>query len=102
LQGVHAGRWRGAPLARVARFVPRLAPAAPPITTTRTPIWPEPGALAEVADMADDGAEVDPSGLSCRWAPLQSRHCKMLTLIIQGVDAPARCSPTSCRGRGCT
>jgi hypothetical protein len=50
--------------------------------------WPELGALAEVADLLDDGAPVDLSGLSCRWAPLQSRHGKMLTLIIQGADDP--------------
>jgi hypothetical protein len=50
--------------------------------------WPELGALAEVAELLDDGAAVDMSGLSCRWAPLQSKHGKMLTLIIQGADDP--------------
>lgn len=50
--------------------------------------WPELGSLAEVADMLDDGAALDMSGLSCRWAPLQSKHGKMLTLMIQGADDP--------------
>ena len=48
--------------------------------------WPELGALAAVPQMLDDGLAVDMSGLSCRWAPLQSKHGKMLTLILQGVD----------------
>jgi len=50
--------------------------------------WPELGALAAVPQMLDDGLAVDMSGLSCRWAPLQSKHGKMLTLIIQGADDP--------------
>ncbi len=50
--------------------------------------WPELGALADVPEMLDDGAPVDLSGLSCRWAPLQSQHGKMLTLIIHGADDP--------------
>jgi hypothetical protein len=50
--------------------------------------WPELGALAEVPEMLDDGAPVDLSGLSCRWAPLRSQHGKMLTLIIDGADDP--------------
>jgi hypothetical protein len=50
--------------------------------------WPELGALAEVPAMLDDGVAADLSGLSCRWAPLQSRHGRMLTLIIQGADDP--------------
>jgi hypothetical protein len=50
--------------------------------------WPELGALAEVPEMLDDGAAVDLSGLSCRWAPLQSQHGKMLTLIIHGAADP--------------
>ena len=51
--------------------------------------WPELGALAEVPEMLDDGAAVDLSGLSCRWAPLRSQHGKMLTLIIHGAEHPA-------------
>jgi hypothetical protein len=50
--------------------------------------WPELGALAEVPEVLDDAQPVDMSGLSCRWAPLQSQHGKMLTLIIQGADDP--------------
>jgi hypothetical protein len=50
--------------------------------------WPELGALAEVPEMLDDGAPVDLSGLSCRWAPLQSQHGKMLSLILHGADDP--------------
>jgi len=52
--------------------------------------WPELGAVADVAELLDDGAPVDLSGLSCRWAPLRSQHGKMLTLIIHGAgDAGA-------------
>jgi hypothetical protein len=50
--------------------------------------WPELGALAEVPEILDDGAPVDLSGLSCRWAPLQSQHGKMLTLIVHRADDP--------------
>jgi hypothetical protein len=51
---------------------------------------PELGAVADVAELLDDGAPVDLSGLSCRWAPLRSQHGKMLTLIIHGAgDAGA-------------
>ena len=50
--------------------------------------WPELGALAEVPQMLDDRQPADLSGLSCRWAPLQSQHGKMLTLIIHGADNP--------------
>jgi len=50
--------------------------------------WPELGALAEVPEVLDDAQPVDLSGLSCRWAPLQSQHGKMLTLIIHGADDP--------------
>jgi Protein of unknown function (DUF3095) len=45
---------------------------------------PELGALADIPEALDDGQPVDLSGLSCRWAPLQSKHGKMLTLIIHG------------------
>ena len=52
--------------------------------------WPELGAVADVPELLDDGAPVDLSGLSCRWAPLRSQHGKMLTLIIHGAgDAGA-------------
>jgi hypothetical protein len=52
--------------------------------------WPELGQLADVPELLDDGEPVDLSGLSCRWAPLQSQHGKMLTLIIHGAgDAGA-------------
>ena len=50
--------------------------------------WPELGALAEVPEILDDGVPVDLSGLSCRWAPLQSQHGKMLTLILHDADDP--------------
>jgi Protein of unknown function (DUF3095) len=41
-----------------------------------------------VPPLLDDRQPVDLSGLSCRWAPLQSQHGKMLTLIIHGADDP--------------
>jgi hypothetical protein len=50
--------------------------------------WPGLGALADVPPALDDGAPVDLSGLSCRWAPLQSQHGKMLTLIVHGAEDP--------------
>ena len=40
--------------------------------------------LAAIPESLDDGAPVDLTGLSCRWDALQSRHGKMVTLIIQG------------------
>lgn len=46
--------------------------------------WPDLAALAAVPELLDDGEPPDLSGLSCRWAPLQSRHGKMLTLILHG------------------
>jgi hypothetical protein len=46
--------------------------------------WPDLAPLAAVAEVLDDGVAPDLSGLSCRWAPLQSRHGKMLTLIVHG------------------
>jgi hypothetical protein len=51
---------------------------------------PELAAAATIPEALDDGEPVDLSGLSCRWAPLQSMHGKMLTLIIHGAaDAGA-------------
>jgi len=45
---------------------------------------PELAAQAAVPEALDDARPVDLSGLSCRWAPLQSKHGKMLTLILHG------------------
>ncbi len=50
--------------------------------------WPQLGALAAVSESLDDGAAADLTGLSCRWAPLQSMRGKMLTLIVQGAADP--------------
>lgn len=50
--------------------------------------WPDLAASAAVPEALDDGAAVDLSGLSCRWAPLQSRHGKMLALIVHGAPRP--------------
>lgn len=45
---------------------------------------PELAAQAAVPEALDDAEPVDLSGLSCRWAPLQSTRGKMLTLILHG------------------
>ena len=52
--------------------------------------WPDLAPLAGVPEVLDDRIAPDLSGLSCRWAPLQSRRGKMLTLIVHGAaDAGA-------------
>jgi hypothetical protein len=50
--------------------------------------WPDLAACAALPEALDDGAPVDLTGLSCRWAPLQSRRGKMLTLIVHGAPRP--------------
>jgi hypothetical protein len=51
---------------------------------------PDLAALAAIPEALDDRQPVDLTGLSCRWAPLQSRHGKMLALIVHGApDAGA-------------
>ncbi len=42
--------------------------------------------LAMVRDDEDDGEPPDLAGLSCRWQPLQSKHGKMVSLVIRGGD----------------
>ncbi|MGE3334410.1 MAG: DUF3095 family protein [Rhodospirillaceae bacterium] len=42
--------------------------------------------LAMVRDDEDDGEPPDLTGLSCRWQPLQSKHGKMVSLVIRGGD----------------
>lgn len=50
--------------------------------------WPGLAAAAAVPEALDDRAPVDLTGLSCRWAPLPSRHGKMLALIVHGAPRP--------------
>jgi hypothetical protein len=50
--------------------------------------WPELAARAAVPEALDDRNPPDLTGLSCRWAPLRSRHGKMLTLIVHGAPKP--------------
>ena len=45
-------------------------------------------AAAAVPESLDDGEPTDLSGLSCRWAPLQSQHGKMVALILHGAPQP--------------
>jgi hypothetical protein len=44
-------------------------------------------AASLVPEDLDDGGDIDLTGLSCRWADLQSTHGKMLSLIIIGAPA---------------
>lgn len=46
-------------------------------------------AVARVDEDQDDGAPLDLSGLSCRWDELQSRHGKMVTIIVSHCPDPA-------------